>query len=142
MSEIAQAETIFIPIEKLYEPYYNPRKHPEKQVYNLSLSLKEFGQRRTISVWPDGRGKFEVLAGNGIKKAAELAKLPGLNCTLAPADWPEIRRKAYAQADNQGGYEDDQLAIANILQEILNDGDIPLEALGSSQEDLDALLAE
>jgi DNA modification methylase len=134
-------ETIFIPIEQLYEPYYNPRKHPEKQVYNLSLSLKEFGQRRTISVWPDGKGKFEILAGNGIKKAAEFAKLAGLNCTLAPADWPEIRRKAYAQADNQGGYEDDQLAIANILQEILNDGDIPLEALGSSQEELDALLS-
>lgn len=136
------AEITTIPLEQLYEPHYNPRLHPQEQLFNLSESLREFGQRRTISVWPDGKGKYEILAGNGIRKAAELAKLKTLDCTIAPKEWDEVRRKAYALADNQSGYEDDMFKVAQILEEVRASGEIELAALGSSSEKVDALLEE
>lgn len=142
---VEETRIIFITLDKLYEPHYNPNKHPQEDIENLAESLKAFGQRRTISVWsnpedPDGR--YEVLAGNGIVRGAALAGLSGLLCTLAPPDWNELTRKAYTLADNQRNSILDEGAVAAILEEVSRDSQLQLEAMGYSRQKMDDLLAE
>ena len=132
-----------ISIDLLQPHKRNYRQHPDSQIDNLVKSLESFdGQVRSIVVRPTKDGTYTILAGHGITEAAKRAGLTELHADIVPAEWDDVKALAYIAADNQGGAEDDLTMLAELLQEVSNDSDIMLAALGSSSDALDTLLAQ
>lgn len=139
MSEI---KNIVIPITALKPHPRNYKIHPEKQIGRLRASVARFGQVRSIVAQEGANGSYLLVAGHGLTKAAKEEGLKELRVDVIPADWTPEQVEGYLVADNLLGAtaEDDSTALAQILQEQANSG-FDLATLGSSQEDLDALLA-
>ncbi len=76
MSETQKPQLMFIPLAKLIESPWNPRKHfdPLKQ-QTLVESLKTHGQLTPGTVRPVGSGKFEIAAGHRRFRALKAAGL-------------------------------------------------------------------
>jgi ParB-like chromosome segregation protein Spo0J len=139
MSEIVNK---VIPIDQLKPHPRNYKLHPEKQIGRLRASVARFGQVRSVVAQEGANGKFLLVAGHGLTKAAREEGLNELRVDVIPADWTPEQVEGYLVADNLLGAtaEDDNTLLAEILQEQAN-LDYDLASLGSSQEELDALLA-
>lgn len=102
----------------------NYNRHDEGQIADLRLSLREFGQVRSIVVQPcdcvpdgcsaqDAPG-YLIVAGHGLAAAARAEGLRELRADVIPAEWAEGRVLAYLAADNelarQGNPDAGQLA--------------------------------
>jgi ParB-like chromosome segregation protein Spo0J len=131
-----------IPIDALKPHPRNYKLHPEKQLGRLRASVARFGQVRSVVAQEGANGKYLLVAGHGLTKAAREEGLKELRVDVIPADWTPEQVEGYLVADNLLGAtaEDDNTLLAEILQEQAN-LDYDLASLGSSQEDLDALLA-
>lgn len=140
MSEI-ENRTIEIGLLDPHPANYN--QHPAKQVERLRVSLRKFGQPRSIVVQAQASGRFVIVAGHGVTLAARAEKWTGLRCDVIPADWPAERVSAYLAADNELGRlaEPDNVALASILEEAKRFDPELLTAIGYDEAEFDALLA-
>lgn len=121
----------------------NYRSHPEQQRERLAASLRRFGQVRSVVVQSGANGRYLIVAGHGLVEAAKSEGMTEVHADIIPATWSSDAVEGYLISDNETGRlaEDDDALLASLLQEQANAG-YPLESLGSSQEALDALLAE
>lgn len=122
----------------------NYNTHQPEQVENLRLSIRRFGQVRSIVVQDDGAGAFLIVAGHGIVQAAKLEHLTSLRADVIPADWPEHQVLAYLAADNELARQanPDEAQLAAIIAELADREDTELATLAAGNiERLDALLA-
>lgn len=123
-----------IAIDLLRPHPHNYNRHKPEQVTNLRVSLRRFGQVRSIVVQDDGNGRYLIVAGHGVVEAARAERLPELTANVIPADWPEAKVEAYLAADNelarQGDPDEDQLAalVARVQAE---DPELAMLAAGS-----------
>ena len=113
----------------------NPRKHPQEQLAVLIDSLRIHGQQKNIVVTPDN----VILAGHGLVAAAKLAGLPELFCQVYDGPYPE----AFIALDNRTSdlSSNDDTLLAKLLEE-LRDADVPFEAIGFTEQDINALLKQ
>lgn len=121
----------------------NYRQHPQQQLERLAASLARFGQVRSIVVQEGAPGHYLIVAGHGLTEAAKRQSYTELRADVIPATWTPQQVEGYLIADNQhaAGAQDDLVALAELL-EAQYAADYDLESLGSSREDLDALLEE
>lgn len=123
-----------------YQPHpRNYNKHPATQVERIALSLRKFGQVRSVVVW---RNYF--LAGHGVREAALSLGWDSLRADVLPADYPEELALAYVAADNELGRlgDPDQEQLAQILTEARAYDEELLRAIGYDDSEFDKLLAE
>jgi site-specific DNA-methyltransferase (adenine-specific) len=131
-----------IPLEALAPHPRNYRQHPEQQIARLAASLARFGQVRSIVVQQGAPGgHYLIVAGHGLVEAARQQGYAELRADVIPATWTPEQVEGYLIADNQhaAGAVDDLVTLAEML-EAQYAADYDLEAVGSSREDLDALL--
>lgn len=74
----------------------NYNNHSDRQVDDLALSLKRFGQRKPIVTWRD-----MIVAGHGLTMAAQMAGWTSILTMPIPDDWDEATVLAYLAADNE-----------------------------------------
>jgi ParB family transcriptional regulator, chromosome partitioning protein len=132
-----------IPVERIRDHPENYNYHPAAQVERLALSHNELGQYRSIVVWQQRDGTFMRVAGHGYSEGAQRAGATMLRCEVLPADTPASTVKAIMLADNlhATGSEPDDQALVRLLEE-QRDAGFSLEAIGSSDASLAALLAK
>ena len=78
--------------------------HPQDQIERLARSLRTFGQARSVVVWdhPMAEGiKGWMVAGHGIRQAAEFIGMNELRADILPASWSDAKVDAYLVADNE-----------------------------------------
>lgn len=89
----------------------NYNRHSEAQVGDLCVSLRRFGQVRSIVVQENGKGEglgardeerpFLLVAGEGVWTAAQRVGLEELRADVIPGDWEPVLVEAYLAADNE-----------------------------------------
>lgn len=129
----------------LLEPHpANYNQHPAKQVERLRVSLRKFGQPRSIVVQRRADGRYWIVAGHGVTLAARAEKWTGLRADVIPVDWPAERVKAYLAADNELARlgEPDNVALVAILDEARQFDPELLAAIGYDEAEFEALLRE
>jgi len=125
----------------------NYNAHPEGQIEDLRLSLRKFGQVRSIVVQDDGADGYLIVAGHGLTDAARQEGFEELRADVIPVDWPAVKVLAYLAADNelarQGTPDDAQLAA--ICAQVKEEADAELAKLAAGTEErlreLEALVA-
>ncbi len=90
---------LVVPIDSLTPDPLNARLHPENNVEAIRLSLRKFGQRKTISVILRD-GARVVMAGNGTMEAARLEGWTEIAAAVDD-DLGEIDAIGYGLADNK-----------------------------------------
>jgi len=117
----------------------NYNRHPAKQIERIAMSLRKFGQVRSIVVWQN-----TILAGHGVVEAAKSLGWQSIVADVLPDEYPEHLALAYVAADNELGRlaDPDQAALAAILEESkIADAEL-LQAIGYNDQELQALLNE
>ena len=132
-----------VPLDALAPHPRNYRQHPQQQLDRLAASLARFGQVRSIVVQEGAPGRYLMVAGHGLAEAARAQGYRELRADVIPATWTPEQVEGYLIADNQhaNGAQDDMVALAELL-EAQYAADYDLASVGSSREELDALLAE
>jgi DNA modification methylase len=128
-----------VKLDKIKSHHRNYNRHPEHQVARIALSLKKFGQVRSIVVW-----KNTILAGHGVVEAARSLGWRDIAADVLPEDYPEHLALAYVAADNELSRlsDPDQAALAAILEESKAADDELLQAIGYNDQELQELLNE
>lgn len=132
----------------------NYNRHDDGQIDDLRLSLRRFGQVRSIVVQDDGAGRYLLVAGHGIYQAAALEGLTVLRADVIPADWSPVRVAAYLAADNELARRGmpDEAQLAALVARVQEEADAELAKLAAGgeleaeiikfQAELEAALAE
>lgn len=115
----------------------NYNKHPAIQVERIAVSLRTFGQVRSVVVW---RNYF--LAGHGVREGALLLGWTELRADVLPDDYPEELALAYVAADNELGRlsDPDQAQLLEILSGARDYDDELLAAIGYDDKEFQSLL--
>ncbi|MBA7478832.1 hypothetical protein ES707_14260 [subsurface metagenome] len=126
-----------INIDKLKPLPFNPKIHPEDQINRIVKSLNEFGFTNPILATKDNY----IMAGHGRIDAARkagISKVP-----VIYFDFDLNKAKAYNIADNRLAElaEDDMPKLKDLLQE-LDTGDLDMEAIGYSENELEELMTQ
>ena len=133
-----------VPVAALVAHPQNYKGHPASQVERLRLSLRKFGQVRSIVVQAQADGeRYTIVAGHGVVQAAQAEDYETLRADVLPATWPPERVKAYLVADNELGLlaENDEAQLAALIAEAQAfDGEL-LGAMGYDEAEFQALLA-
>ena len=89
-----------------------------------------------------GDGAYTIVAGHGVKLAAEAEGWATLRCDVLPQSWPAAQVKAYLVADNQLARlaEDDEAQLASLIEEARAFDAGLLEAMGYDEDELEDLL--
>ena len=116
----------------------NYNNHSDRQVDDLALSLKRFGQRKPIVTWRD-----MIVAGHGLTMAAQMAGWTSILTMPIPDDWDEATVLAYLAADNELARQaDPDLAQLAVITKELEGIDEELAKLAAGGDDaLKALMA-
>jgi len=123
----------------------NYNRHEESQIEDLRLSLREFGQVRSIVVQDAGDGTFLLVAGHGVHEAARREKLADIKADVIPVDWQPERVLAYLAADNELARHGlpDEAQLAAIVARIEAEAGEELARLAAGGEaEMKALLAK
>ena len=104
----------------------NARKHSEKNINAICESLKQFGQRKPITVTPDSI----VITGNGTVRAAKSLGWTEIVIARTPVGWTHEQIRAWAIADNQTA------TLAEWDDKILADQLLELDANGWKLEEI------
>lgn len=132
-----------IPIETLKPHPRNYNTHPQEQLGKLKASIIRFGQVRSVVAQAGANGSYLLVAGHGFTEAAKEQGLKELRVDVIPANWTPEQIEGYLLSDNltaNGAIPKNDL-LAEILEEQASLG-FDLESLGSSREELDALLEQ
>lgn len=115
----------------------NPRKHPERQIVQLTASIREFGFAMPILTDAEG----VVIAGHARLEAARRLKMSEVPVLIAE-HWSKAQVKAYRLADNQlataAKWDNDLLRIE--LSDIIEVGEVEIEVMGWSTGEIDCIL--
>lgn len=116
----------------------NYKKHNAKQIDRIELSLKTFGQGRSVVIWHD-----TIIAGHGVVAAARALGWQTIQVDALDPEMPEAVALAYLVADNELARlaDPDQAALAALLQELGGEDDALLAAMGWDDAELRELLA-
>lgn len=127
-----------LPISSLVTDPANARLHPDRNLSAIEASLRVYGQRKPVVVRRDG---MIVTAGNGTLEAAK--RLGWTHLAAVVVDDDPVTATGFAIADNRTAELAtwDNEALAALLDE-LKVAEVDVSALGWSDEDLAALLAE
>ena len=91
----------------------NYNQHEAGQIANLRVSLRRFGQVRSVVVQEVLGGGWLLVAGHGVVEAARLEGFEEVRADVIPADWDEATVLAYLAADNelarQGTADEEQM---------------------------------
>lgn len=122
---------------KAHKRNYN--RHPAVQVERIAISLRKFGQVRSIVVW-----RNTILAGHGVVEAAKSLGWREIAADVLPDEYPEHLALAYVAADNELGRlaDPDQAALAAILEESKTADAELMAAIGYNNAEFQALLKE
>lgn len=136
------ARNVTIPLDRLRAHPENYQHHDPVQIERLALSLRTFGQVADIVVHAQADGSYVTVAGHGLAEAARSESWPSLQAVVFPVETPQEIIVAYLVADNELARlaDPDQVALAALLDRY-REGDIPLEALGYTTNELDDLVA-
>lgn len=122
----------------------NYNRHDEGQIADLRLSLRTFGQVRSIVVQDDTAGGFLIVAGHGLLAAAKLEGLGTLRADVIPGDWAPAKVLAYLAADNELGRRGDvdvaQLAV--IVAQVREEAGESLAKLAAGSDEMLAALRQ
>jgi ParB-like chromosome segregation protein Spo0J len=126
-----------IPIKDLKLDKKNARKHPERNLTGIRISLEMHGQQKPLVIDKNNT----LIAGNGTLMAAKDLGWDKVACVRSELSGSKLR--AYAIQDNQTTItgEWDKIQLTETLEELFKDG-INLEALGFSQSDLSEALED
>jgi len=140
MSDSPIKENRIVQIATLAPHPRNYRVHPQHQIDQLALSLKRFGQGRSIVV-QDAPEHPIIVAGHGIVEAATALKWQELRADILPADWTSEQVEGYLIADNLHSQEasDNEELLALLLQE-QQDAGYDLATMGGDDETLRQML--
>lgn len=124
------------PVASLQANPDNYRHHPERQVEQLRISLREHGQYKNVVITPEG----VILAGHGVVQAA--AELDWQTIAVHVFDGTEEQQRKLMVADNELSRMavDDDAQLSQLLSAI--QAETGLEGTGFDDEGLAALLAE
>jgi ParB-like nuclease domain len=116
----------------------NYRGHPEDQLAHLESSLRQHGVYKNVVTAKDGT----ILAGHGIVEAAKrsgMTEFPIIRLNLAP---DSVQALKIVAADNEGSKkaEDDDRALAILLQEVMKQDPVGLLGTGHDEQSLAAFL--
>ena len=139
---MAAIENQLIPLVGCVSHPENYNQHSPEQIADLALSLRTFGQVRSIVVQAQAKEHFTVVAGHGIVAAARAEGWAELRADVLPATWPAARVLAYLAADNELARraDPDKMQLARIVAS-LRDVDAELARLAAGGEArLNALL--
>jgi len=127
-----------IAVKDLHEWERNPRKH---DVDRLVKSIEAFGFRAPLVVNETPNG-YVVEAGHGRLKAAKKLGMKTLPCVVVSDD--ERTAAAFSIADNrQQELTEWQLPdLKDILQDLLDLGDMNMEAIGYTEKELEDLMTQ
>lgn len=120
-----------VKISSLKSHKSNPNQHPHEQINELQNSLDQFGQVKNIVVWQN-----QVIAGNGLLIAAQKQGRKEIEIQDI-SDWPEEKAISFMIADNRLA----EIAVMdnNMLSDLLDDFDFPLDIPGIDETFLDEL---
>jgi ParB-like chromosome segregation protein Spo0J len=104
----------------------NARKHDERNIKAIADSLKQFGQRKPITVTPDSI----VVTGNGTMQAAKTLGWTEIVIARTPVGWTWEQIRAWAIADNRTA------ELAEWDDKVLADQLLELDANGWELEEL------
>jgi ParB-like chromosome segregation protein Spo0J len=104
----------------------NARTHNEKNLNAIADSLKQFGQRKPLTVTPDSI----VITGNGTLEAAKSLGWTEIAIARTPVGWSWEQIRAWALADNRTA------ELAEWDDKILADQLLELDANGWELEQL------
>ena len=125
------------PIEGVRGYANNPRKHPEKQLVQLTASMQEFGFAMPVLIDTDGM----IIAGEARVEVARRLGIPEVPVLVAD-HWSTAQVKAYRLADNRlaegATWDLDLLRIE--LESVIEIGEVGIEILGWSTGEIDVLL--
>lgn len=119
-------KTIFLPINCLTANPYQPRKHfDEEELCALADSIKNYGLIQPIAVKPIENGifisegiKYEIIAGERRWRAAKLAGLTEIKCTVFDADRTHSAMMALIEnlQRNDLSYFEEAMAMQTLLR--------------------------
>lgn len=120
-------DTTTVALRDLQPHPRNYNRHSADQVRRLALSLKRFGQVRSIVVW-----RNLILAGHGLAEAARSLQWETIRADVLPDDYPEELAIAYVVADNElARHSDPDLdALLALLDDIAANDVSLIEAIG------------
>lgn len=100
----------------------NVRKHPEKQIEELTRSYEMFGQYRPLVISAEG----EILVGNGLYEAMKRLGAEDIEVIELPADTPKKYKEKLMLADNKTfQLGTDNLENIDIIFNSMNEFNIP-----------------
>jgi hypothetical protein len=136
VKETVSVQVEIVPIDSLTLNPNTVNTHTDEQINELAASLEEFGQQSPLVVRHDGI----VLRGNGVLKAAR--NLGMTDIAIVRSDLVGSHALGYAVADNRLAEKSqrDSAKLLSALEELVDD--VPLDALGFSHEEIDALSEE
>ena len=142
-AKLSKVYNATLPIAALKPHERNYKRHPDEQLSDLEASLARWSQVQSVVVHDQGDGSYTIIAGHGLIEAAQREGFQEIDARVMGTDWPAEEASGYLVADNKLGEkaEDDLEQLVSLLQEQLDAG-YPLESLGSSVDDLEALLQE
>ena len=127
-----------IPLAALRPHPRNYNRHDEAQIGDLRLSLRTFGQVRSIVVQAQARSKnFLTVAGHGLVEAARLESFEELRADVIPAGWDDTRVLAYLAADNELARRGtpDEAQLARLVEDVERESGAGLAALAAGSEE-------
>jgi DNA modification methylase len=139
MTQIVHPTNQLVALADLAPHPRNYNRHPAAQVRKLARSLRKFGQVRSVVVW-----RSTILAGHGVVEAAKSLNWQHIRADVLPDDYPEHLALAYVAADNELARQGDpdMAQLAAILEEVKDVDAELLEAVGYTDAEFAALLAE
>lgn len=122
----------------------NYNGHPPEEISGLRVSIRKFGQVKSIVVQARADGRYTCVAGHGVTEAAKLENLKELDVRVIPEDWPPEKVLAYLVADNEHSRKSDkdEAQMASILQEVRDFDRTLLQATSYTDDEFYALLDE
>lgn len=125
-----------VAVDKLTPHPDNYNQHPARQVSELARALGQFGQTKPLIVW---RG--QILAGEGLWRAARKLGLKELEARDATAVWSAEQALAYLVSDNETARLSDP-DYDQLLELVRRSGEAGVEVPGLDAELVAALAAE
>ena len=125
------------PIERLLPYADNPRKHPERQLVQLTASIREFGFVMPALVAESG----EIICGHARLEAARRLGMTEVPIIVARC-WSKAQIRAYRLADNRlselGSWDAKLLRIE--IASVVEVAEVPVEVMGWSTGEIDVIL--
>lgn len=140
---VRDSELRHLPVERIRRGKYQPRldMHPET-LEDLANSIRAQGVVQPIVVKPDGKGEYEIIAGERRWRAAQLAGLQEIPAVVR--DVPEKAAMAMALIENIQRENLNPMEEANALQRLIEEFELThqevAEAVGRSRAAVTNLL--